>query len=182
MARPRRSEINDDNRREALIRAAARLFNRHGYQGTSVDRIAKAAGVTKGAIYYHFRDKEALLAAAVANRVAAFEDRVQQSVSGATCPQALRKIASVCIKHARGGDHPRFAITLMVESIETNAEISAQLREMMRRFRAFMRNLIQAGQERGEIRPDADAVAAAGSFLSEMCITLKSVLLKNSRS
>ena len=30
MARPRRSEINDDNRREALIQAAARLFNRHG--------------------------------------------------------------------------------------------------------------------------------------------------------
>ena len=151
---------------QELVGIAIDCFARYGYQGTSVDRIAKAAGVTKGAIYYHFRDKEALLAAAVANRVAAFEDRVQHSVSGATCPQALRKIANVCIKHARGGDHPRFAITLMVESIETNAEISAQLREMMRRFRAFMRNLIQAGQERGEIRPDADAVAAAAAYNS----------------
>jgi len=149
-----------------LIDIAIDCFGRYGYQGTSVDRIAKAAGVTKGALYYHFRDKEALLAAAVANRVAAFEQRVQQAVEGATCPHALRRIAAVCIEHASRGDHPRFAITLMVESIETNAEVSAQLREMMRRFRAFVRNLIQAGQQRGEIRPDADPVAAAAAYNS----------------
>lgn len=149
-----------------LLDISIDCFARYGYQGTSVDRIAKTAGVTKGAIYYHFKDKEALLAAAVANRVAAFESRVQHAVKGARCPEALRRVATVCIDHAQSGDHPRFAITLMVESIETNADISAQLREMMRRFRAFMRNLIQAGQERGEIRPDADAVAAAAAFNS----------------
>lgn len=149
-----------------LIDIAIDCFARYGYQGTSVDRIAKAAGVTKGAIYYHFRDKEALLAAAVANRVLAFERRVQKAVEGAPCPDSLRRIAAVCIEHAQRGDHPRFAITLMVESIETNAEVSAQLREMMRRFRAFVRNLIQMGQERGEIRPDADPVAAAAAYNS----------------
>jgi TetR/AcrR family acrAB operon transcriptional repressor len=149
-----------------LIDISIDCFARYGYQGTSVDRIAKAAAVTKGAIYYYFRDKEALLAAMVANRVTAFEDRVQQAVEGARCPEALRRIAGVCIDHAQSGAHPRFAITLMVESIETNAEVSAQLREMMRRFRAFVRNLIQAGQERCEIRPDADAVAAAAAYNS----------------
>lgn len=149
-----------------LLTIAIDCFARYGYQGTSVDRIAKAAGVTKGALYYHFRDKEALLAAAVANRVAAFENRVQQAVSGASCPDALRRVADVCIEHAQLGDHPRFAVTLMVESIETNTEVSIQLREMMRRFRAFIRNLIRAGQERGEIRADADAVAAAAAYNS----------------
>ncbi len=149
-----------------LVEIAIDCFARYGYQGSSVDRIAKAAGVTKGALYYHFKDKEALLAATVADRVAAFEHRVQQAVSGASCPQALRRIASVCIDHAQLGDHPRFAITLMVESIETNAEVSIQLREMMRRFRAFIRNLISTGQDRGEIRPDADATAAAAAYNS----------------
>jgi AcrR family transcriptional regulator len=61
MARPRRSEINDDNRREALIRAAARLFNRKGYQGTSVRDIAGATGMRSGSPFYHFASKQDLL-------------------------------------------------------------------------------------------------------------------------
>ena len=61
MARPRRSEINDDNRREALIRAAARLFNRQGYQGTSVRDIASATGMRSGSPFYHFASKQDLL-------------------------------------------------------------------------------------------------------------------------
>ena len=172
-APPRRAEQSNGRvlrkgakSQKELLEIAINCFARYGYQGTSVDRIAKAAGVTKGALYYHFRDKEALLAAAVANRVAAFENRVQKAVSGASCPEALRRIADVCIEHAQLGDHPRFAITLMVESIETNTEVSAQLREMMRRFRAFIRNLIRVGQESGEIRADADAVAVAAAYNS----------------
>jgi AcrR family transcriptional regulator len=61
MARPRRSEIHDDNRREALIRAAARLFNRQGYQGTSVRDIASATGMQSGSPFYHFASKQDLL-------------------------------------------------------------------------------------------------------------------------
>ena len=45
-------------------------------RATSIDRIAKAAGLTKGAIYYHFKDKEELLFEAVKNRVSQFERRV----------------------------------------------------------------------------------------------------------
>ena len=58
--------------REELTKIAIDCFAKYGYRGTSVDRIARAAGVTKGALYYHFRDKEALLAAAVADRIGAF--------------------------------------------------------------------------------------------------------------
>ena len=61
MARPRRSEINDDNRREALIQAAARLFNRHGYQGTNVRDIASGTGMRSGSPFYHFASKQDLL-------------------------------------------------------------------------------------------------------------------------
>jgi len=48
------------------VRAAIDCFARLGYQGTTIDRIARDAGVTKGAVYYHFRDKEELLFETVA--------------------------------------------------------------------------------------------------------------------
>ena len=62
--------------KKQLMSAAIDCFARLGYQGTTIDRIARAAGVTKGAIYYHFRDKEQLLFEAVRDRVQGFEGHV----------------------------------------------------------------------------------------------------------
>jgi TetR/AcrR family acrAB operon transcriptional repressor len=155
----------EKSRRE-LMEIAIDCFARFGFQGSSVDRIARMAGVTKGAIYYHFRDKEDLLAAAVADRIAAFEARVQRACDGVTADQALRRIAEVCAEHAESNDHPRFIITLMVEAIETNETISTQLRDMMRRFRGFLRNLIKDAQERGVFRADREARAVAAGYVS----------------
>jgi AcrR family transcriptional regulator len=46
--------------RSAILRAASDLFGRQGYAATSVDQIAAAAGVAKGAVYHHFASKERL--------------------------------------------------------------------------------------------------------------------------
>ena len=46
--------------RDRILRLADPLFARHGYAAVSMRQVAGAAGVTKPALYYHFRDKEAL--------------------------------------------------------------------------------------------------------------------------
>lgn len=51
--------------RSAIIGAAAKLFAEHGFDTTSMDAIAAAAAVTKPTLYRHFRNKEALFAAAL---------------------------------------------------------------------------------------------------------------------
>lgn len=51
--------------RERLLRAAAEAFARHGYDGTRVADIARAAGVSNGALYAHFGSKAELLVAAL---------------------------------------------------------------------------------------------------------------------
>src|SRR5262245_65428553 len=86
--------------RRDLMDFAIDCFARYGYQATSVDRIAKAAGVTKGALYYHFKDKEDLLFEAVRNRVSQFERRV---IGGLTpvddATAALGHLTRVCLDH-----------------------------------------------------------------------------------
>jgi len=49
------------NRREEIIRAAAILFRRQGFDATSMQDIAAAVGMLKGSLYYHFASKEELL-------------------------------------------------------------------------------------------------------------------------
>jgi AcrR family transcriptional regulator len=51
--------------RERLLDEARRLFRERGYAATSLEQIAEAAGVTKGAIYGHFSSKEDLLISAI---------------------------------------------------------------------------------------------------------------------
>lgn len=47
--------------RERILLESARVFNRRGYHGTTLDDIARALGVTKAALYYHVKSKEELL-------------------------------------------------------------------------------------------------------------------------
>jgi AcrR family transcriptional regulator len=56
----------DIQTRERLIAVAVELFSRHSYAGTSLQMIADELGLTKGAIYHHFRTREDLLRAIVA--------------------------------------------------------------------------------------------------------------------
>lgn len=165
MLSAQRPDRGEAARRE-LTEAAIDCFSRYGYRGTSIERIAREAGVTKGAIYYHFRDKEDLLSAAVADRVAAFEARVQRACEDADAAESLRRIVAVCIDHARSNDRPRFLIKLMVEGIDTNERLLGEMRGVMRRFRAFVRNVIRSGQEAGQLRPEVDADAAAATLTS----------------
>ena len=63
--RPRKTadERDDGNRRQELLAAAARLFRQQGFAATSTRDIATAAGMQPGSPFYHFENKQALLAA-----------------------------------------------------------------------------------------------------------------------
>jgi TetR/AcrR family transcriptional repressor of nem operon len=61
LPRRRRSTLRDPERtRELLLQAAFQEIYRSGYRSADLDAILAAAGVTKGALYYHFDNKEAL--------------------------------------------------------------------------------------------------------------------------
>jgi len=72
--------------RSRLIEVATSLFAEHGYEGTSVEAVLAAAGVSRGALYHHFAGKEALFTAvleAVSERVAA---EVTEAIRDCTDP------------------------------------------------------------------------------------------------
>jgi len=59
MVSPRR-RLAPEERRRLIVEAAGRLFGERGYDGTRLDAVAAAAGVTKPVLYRHFADKRAL--------------------------------------------------------------------------------------------------------------------------
>jgi AcrR family transcriptional regulator len=63
----------DPAARERLLKAAIRLFTQKGYAATSVREIVEGAGVTKPALYYHFKSKEGLYLAALQDGMAEYQ-------------------------------------------------------------------------------------------------------------
>jgi AcrR family transcriptional regulator len=72
--------------RRAVLDAAKSLFGRQGYAQTSVDEIADAARVTKGAVYHHFAGKEALFRAVYAEVETDAQARVLRAANPGMAP------------------------------------------------------------------------------------------------
>src|ERR1700744_1977619 len=77
--------------RGQLIEVATRLFAEHGYEGTSVEAVLSAAGVSRGALYHHFAGKEALFEAVVSAVSAQVTTELTEVIRGCGEPaDALR--------------------------------------------------------------------------------------------
>jgi len=154
--RPKRAERVEPPGKH-LLDAAIDCFARYGYQGTSIDRIARHAGVTKGALYHHYRDKEELLFEAVSARVGEFEQHVLAEVGPASDTLAsLKRVIDACFFYATVSNHRRFIITLMVEALDVNPKLSAKFQRILRRMRYFLADVVRRGQADGTVRPDVD--------------------------
>jgi AcrR family transcriptional regulator len=60
---PRVSQDQLDSRRRQILAGARACFARHGYEGATVRRLEEEIGLSRGAIFHHFRDKESLFLA-----------------------------------------------------------------------------------------------------------------------
>jgi AcrR family transcriptional regulator len=80
--------------RGQLIEVATRLFAENGYEGTSIEAVLTAAGVSRGALYHHFAGKEALFEAVVVEISDGVTARLTETIRECTDPvDALRTAA-----------------------------------------------------------------------------------------
>ena len=92
----RRTKDEAAETRNRILDAAERVFGERGVSRTSLEDIAAAAGVTRGAIYWHFKDKSDLFSAMVNRVTLPLEAMVAQSGDGTvTDPLALLKACAV---------------------------------------------------------------------------------------
>lgn len=87
------------NTRERIQEVALALFAEQGYENTSLREIAESLGVTKAALYYHFKTKEEILGSVFHDLIAAVDDLVawnrSQPRSAATRREAMQRLSDL---------------------------------------------------------------------------------------
>jgi AcrR family transcriptional regulator len=84
----RTNKERTETTRAALVGAARDLFVRNGYAATGTPDIVAAAGVTRGALYHHFADKEALFAAVIRAEAHAIATAIRATDFAGLTPEA----------------------------------------------------------------------------------------------
>jgi AcrR family transcriptional regulator len=102
-----------------LLKAATEVLGQHGVEGTTIPRIAQHAGLTPGAVYRRFRDKDELLETAILGILERQDERVK---AGMTPDMAARIPLEVFAEQVIGG---------MVVTYRTNAALLRALRQFV---------------------------------------------------
>jgi AcrR family transcriptional regulator len=153
---------------------AFELFGRYGYEGVSIGDIAKAAKLSKGALYWHFDGKEALYLQCLRRLHAIFDQYVFEPMRAEADP--VRAILHVFTGLQKLLQDPRVekgvaGYWLIPSRPETAALVAAQ-REFETASIEALRHNLQLASERGqlELGGEADQMARAVIALIEACV------------
>ena len=154
--------------RAAVFQAAADLFSRRGFEGVTVDDIARAAGVNRAMLYYHFTDKLALYREIVCTTLDHAGARVSAIVSEPSTP--TEKLTGFIAGFVALADsHPYFPPLMLREISEGALHFDGEILTRMRTvFVAFARVLAE-GQQAGVFR-EVNPVLAYMSVLGPMLV------------
>ena len=139
-------------RRQAIIDAALDEFIARGFTATRLDDVARRAGVAKGTIYLHFKDKESMFEELIRTAIVPLIGRLASPPpAGASVRETLEGFARTFIQEVaatRRGDIVRL---IVAEGPRFPAVADFYYREVISRGLAGMRALIELAIARGEI-------------------------------
>lgn len=103
------------SRREELVDAAMRVFHKHGFHGTSLDRVLEESGISRMTLYNHFKSKDELIVAALRRRDEIFRNRLMKFVeSRAKTP--TNRILAVFDYHEQWFSEPEFCGCMFINA------------------------------------------------------------------
>ncbi|NKE68198.1 TetR family transcriptional regulator [Ramlibacter sp. RBP-2] len=163
---PRRTKEDALATRESLLDAAERLFQAQGVSGTSLHDIATAAGATRGAVYWHFKDKADLFNAMMDRVTLPLEDALPQARGAASEDPLPRLRAALLAALRRTATDPQtrrvFEVaTQKVEYIDALGKVRERHLDARRRSVVLMKQALQRSAIARGRRLRMPAIAAA---------------------
>ena len=161
----RKTKVQAANTREQLLDAAERVFRQHGVTKTSLAEIAAAAGVTRGAVYWHFKDKADLFEA-MCRRATLPLDALLDEAGGKTHADpldALRTLTVAALTRLATDARAQAVFEVIFHKAELTDELS-DIAGRQERNRcdclSSVEAILQQAVTAGQLPPDTDTALA----------------------
>jgi len=143
-------------RRDAILAAAIEEFSTRGFAAARLDDVAQRAGVGKGTIYLHFRDKEALFQELVTTMLVPFIANIEAAPpAGVPIRTVLERLTDRFVHEIYSTDRRKLIRLVMTEGPRFPQLAEFHYHHVVKRAIAAMRALLGAAHRRGELRNDA---------------------------
>jgi len=147
-------------RRTLIVEAAGRLFGERGYEGTRIDEIAAAAGVTKPIVYRHFGSKRDIYLSLLDRHRDDLAGFVASMPTEGSTEERLRSVLETWLDYVEARS---YAWKMLFRDAGGGPEIAARRREVHARARAVLveliRSLAAAPPKRRELEPLAELMS-----------------------
>ena len=152
---------------ERLIATSLRLFAARGVEGTSVQEIVAAAGVTKGAMYHYFASKDDLLYEIYHRLLGRQTERLNAIANGpGTAAERVRTAAADVVESTLDSIEEAIVSFRSVHMLPNPQR--TQVRAERRRYHERFRALVEEGQQDGAFRKDVPADLAVHFFFGSV--------------
>jgi AcrR family transcriptional regulator len=156
--------------RERLFRSALELFAQKGFAETTVEDITESADVGKGTFFNYFPSKDHILLAFGEMQLSKLESAIELArSSGEPMPEFLRSLG---VRMTQEPTRNPAIVRALLQAYLSTTPVRAAMMDLQRRVHALHTQMIQLGQERGEIRDDLPPAEIAQVFRQTIFGTL----------
>jgi AcrR family transcriptional regulator len=156
-------QLRSVQRHARILDAAVRVFADKGYHGTLVDEIALEAETSKGGVYFHFPNKQAIFLALLDKLAAMLRERVEVAVAKHDQPVA-RAEAALEVVLETFASHRRLSRLFMVEALGAGPEFNVRMIAIRASFADLIRKHLDDAVAAGAIPPIDTATTATAWF------------------
>ncbi len=166
----RKTKEEAEKTRQDLLKAALSVFSQKGYTAATLEDVAKEAGVTRGAIYWHFGSKAELYTALLEEYSARGSEIVQAAAEeGGSMVEILHRIFVRLLTAVENDPALRAVMEINLFKTEYSPELSDTLSKQVENGRILLAGISQAMQQgiaAGELRSDMEAEDLARAFIA----------------
>jgi AcrR family transcriptional regulator len=167
-----------DSRRADILRAASKLFARHGLSDTKIGDIARDAGLSHGLVYHYFASKEAVFEAVIAER----REATWEDVLACEAERGVEEAMHLLVRRTLEDACDRPEITVMITQALLTDAVPEKLRASLRRGARTSFQRTVAFFERGQAAGCVDPSVPAAQLAAAMFCLVQGLFLANAQA
>jgi AcrR family transcriptional regulator len=153
-----------DNVKERILDESIRLFLSKGFSGSTTNELVRLAGVSKGALYWHFKDKFDILTHILDKYSQEFIDALNEYLDSCEggFAQKFNMFYKFSSEFARDNRELLLVFTsLLVEFAGTQSEIEKRMKNINNQYVSMIQTIIEEGLQEGSVKKEVNAVIHA---------------------